>query len=309
MKPLLVAPRLSARVWGGHRLGQAEQGEAIGESWVLHEEGRVLNEPYAGRTLAELAAEFPAELLGERAQGRRFPLLIKLLDCQDWLSVQVHPNDAQAARLVGPGELGKTEAWYVLDAAPGAQLIAGVRAGTSPAALRQAILNGQIMDHAEYQAVHAGDTVFMPAGTLHALGPGLFIYEVQQTSDTTYRVYDWDRPASAGRALHLAHSAEVTTTTGADLRHAAPLAPGERRERVHCAYFVLDELRVGPEPLELDTAGESFHALTLISGQGRLHAGGEILALKALDSVLLPASLGRYKLEGASAQALLSRLP
>ncbi len=309
MNPLRLKPRLAARVWGGTRLGQGEDGQPIGEAWVLHEDSRVEGGPYGGRTLGDLAGEFPAELLGTRARGTRFPLLIKLLDCAEWLSVQVHPDDEQAARLVGPGELGKTEAWYILEAQPGAQLIAGVQEGTSPEELRPAILGGRVMDHAAYQTVGAGDTVFMPAGTLHALGPGLFLYEVQQTSDTTYRVYDWDRPASAGRALHLQQSAEVTTTRPPQWQPAQPPGPGECRELLRCDYFVLEELRGGPRPLERDTRGESFHALTVTRGHATLRAAGETLALAPLDTVLLPAGLGKYRLEGDTFQALVSRLP
>lgn len=309
MNPLRLEPRLAARVWGGTRLGRGEDGQPIGEAWVLHEDSRVRGGPHDGRTLGDLAAEFPAELLGTRARGERFPLLIKLLDCAEWLSVQVHPDDEQAARLVGPGELGKTEAWYILEARPGAQLIAGVREGTSPGELRSAILEGRVMEHAAYQPVGEGDTVFVPAGTLHALGPGLFLYEVQQTSDTTYRVYDWDRPASAGRALHLKESAEVTTTRPPQWRPAQPLEPGESRELLRSDYFVLEGLRCGPEPLERNTRGESFHALTVIQGHGTLHAAGETLPLAPLDTVLLPAGVGEYRLEGESVQALVARLP
>ncbi|WP_245808077.1 type I phosphomannose isomerase catalytic subunit [Deinococcus hopiensis] len=232
---------MAARVWGGTRLGTAGDGQPAGEAWVLHEDNRVQGGSFGSHPLRELAQELPQDLLGTHTRGVRFPLLIKLLGCADWLSVQVHPNDAQAQRLVGPGELGKTEAWYILKAQPGAQPIAGVREGTSPERLRGAVLSGQVMDHAAYQAVGPGDTVFMPAGRLPALGPGLFLHEVQQTPDTTYRVYDRDRPASAGRTLHPAKRPEVTTTQPAAL--ALPLAPGVRRERLRCDHFVLDEVR------------------------------------------------------------------
>ena len=126
-------------------------------------------------------------------------------------------------RLEGPGYFGKTEAWHVLDAAPGAQLIAGMRPGTTAAALAAAIRDGTILDCVQYQAVRAGDTVFMPARTIHALGPGLLIYEVQQTSDLTYRVFDWNRPATPGRALHIEKSLAV-----ADPSAAAPARPAPR---------------------------------------------------------------------------------
>jgi mannose-6-phosphate isomerase len=219
------------------------------------------------------------------------------------------PDDAQAARLVGPGELGKTEAWYILDAAPQARLIVGVREGTPARDLRDAILAGQVMDHAAYHGVRAGDAVLVPAGTLHALGPGLFLYEVQQTSDTTYRVYDWDRPASAGRALHLTQSAAVTVPRTVQVQAGAPLSPGGRRERVRSGYFVLEELRGSPQGLDLDTQGESFHALTVTDGEGQVRVGTQAWTLGPLDTLLLPARLGAYRLEGGSLSALLARLP
>ncbi|GGM01196.1 type I phosphomannose isomerase catalytic subunit [Deinococcus aerophilus] len=307
--PLRLSVSTAARVWGGTRLGRAQDGSPLGEAWMVHEDSRVQGGPLDGQRLGDLAREHGGDLLGRRAHGIRFPLLIKLLDCAEWLSVQVHPDDAQAAQLVGPGELGKTEAWYILDAAPQARVIAGVREGTQALALRNAILSGQVMDHAAYHGVQSGDALLVPAGTLHALGPGLFLYEVQQTSDTTYRVYDWDRPASAGRALHLTQSAAVTAPRTARVQAGAPLSPGERRERVRSGYFVLEDLRSGPEGMDLDTRGESFHVLTVIHGEGRVIAGGETWSLGPLDTLLLPARLGAYRLEGDSLSALLARLP
>ncbi|GAA5534333.1 type I phosphomannose isomerase catalytic subunit [Deinococcus aluminii] len=305
--PLLLQPRFSERVWGGTRLRPGAS-SPVGEVWAVYEENPVQGGPYAGRTLADLSEAYPRELLGSRTQGCRFPLLIKLLDCAQWLSVQVHPDDAQARALAGEGQLGKTEAWYLLDAAPGAELIAGVRPGTPPDTLREAILSGRVMDHAQRHRVQAGDTVMMPAGTLHALGPGLLLYEVQQTSDLTYRVYDWDRPASAGRALHLHESAAVTTTAQAAPMSTAPGQPGDVSELTRCPYFVLERLTGGDMALRGNTRGESFHALTVTAGEARLIAGGEPLHLKALESAVLPAAAGAYRLEGTF-ELLRARLP
>ncbi|WP_246580801.1 type I phosphomannose isomerase catalytic subunit [Deinococcus aestuarii] len=304
--PLVLQARLSERVWGGRRLAP-EAGAPVGEAWVVYEGNVVEGGPHAGRTLGEVSAEHPGEMLGTRAQGTRFPLLIKLLDCAEWLSVQVHPDDGQARDLAGEGHLGKTEAWHLLDAEPGAELIAGVRPGTGADELRAAILEGRVMDHAHRQPVSAGDTVLMPAGTLHALGPGLFLYEVQQTSDLTYRVYDWDRPPSAGRALHLRESALVTTNAQAAVERSHPPRAGEAQELTRCDYFVLERL-AGGEAVMGDTRGESFHAVTVLSGEARLTWQGEDVTLGALDSVVLPAALGPYRLEGEFA-ALRSRLP
>ncbi|MFB9994668.1 type I phosphomannose isomerase catalytic subunit [Deinococcus oregonensis] len=309
--PLLLETRLTERVWGGSRLAQLVQdgGEdtpPIGEAWAVYEGNRIQTGSFAGQSLGELAARFPTEILGTHATGSRFPLLIKLLDCADWLSVQVHPNDQQAAQLEGAGELGKTEAWHILEADAGAELISGIREGTSADDLKAAILRGEVMEYAERWPVQAGDTVMVPAGTLHALGPGLLLYEVQQTSDTTYRVYDWDRPASAGRALHLEKSAAVTTTNRAQPGAAPAAVPGQTQPLTACPYFVLERLS-GPE-VQGDTQGQSFHAITVTAGEITLSAGAERVTLRELESVVVPAAVGAYRLSGEF-QALLSRLP
>ncbi|HSD84359.1 MAG TPA: type I phosphomannose isomerase catalytic subunit, partial [Anaerolineae bacterium] len=253
-----------------------------------------------GQTLAEAAQECGAALLGAntlRRTGARFPLLIKILDCQQWLSVQVHPNDEQAWQMEGPDQFGKTEAWYVLDAAKDAQLIAGVRAGTSPAALAQAIRNGTIVDLAQYHQAQTGDTVFMPAGTLHALGPGFLIYEVQQTSNLTYRIFDWNRPASAGRALHIEQSVAVTNAQGiGQILPAGDLSGAARRQLVQCPYFTLTLLAAHAQPLMLDTHGQSFHAITIIEGQGTIACGAERVTLNRFETVLVAAQAGEYQL-------------
>ncbi len=309
---LQLVPEYHPRVWGGQRLKAAQP--PIGEAWIVFEHNRVLNGAWAGRTLAEVAEAEGAALLGEpvvRQTGRRFPLLIKLLDCADWLSIQVHPNDAQAVQWEGPGHFGKTEAWHILEAEPGARLIAGVRPGTTPETLAGAIRGGTIQDYAEYHPVAAGDSVFMPAGTLHALGPGLLLYEVQQTSDITYRVFDWGRPASAGRALHLEQSVAVTDVTRAgDLRRAAPLPPDGRRTLLDCAYFALEAFAAGPTPRQFTPGGESFHALTVTAGEAVVAAGSEAVRLGRFESVLVPAAGGAYTVRAeVEARLLLSRVP
>ncbi|MCS6909450.1 MAG: class I mannose-6-phosphate isomerase, partial [Anaerolineales bacterium] len=196
------------------------------------------------------------------------------------------------------GHFGKTEAWHILEAEAGAQLIAGVRPGVSAEALAQAIRTGALLEVVAYHRVRAGDTVFMPAGTLHALGPGLLLYEVQQTSDITYRVFDWNRPASAGRALHLEQSARVANPDArGQLQHLPPLAANDRRTLVTCQYFRLELLVAETEALELDTHGESFHALTVIEGAAEVAAGSERLKLGRFESVVVPAEIGAYRLE------------
>jgi mannose-6-phosphate isomerase len=201
---LKLTPSYRDYVWGGDRLRPGHYPTA--EAWIVWEDDVIESGPLAGKTLGEAAKEYGTGLLGTKINshaGTRFPVLIKLLDCAQWLSLQVHPNNELAAELEGPGQSGKTEAWHILAAEPEAKLIAGLQPNTPPEELAESIRKGTVIDHVQYVNVKPGDTVFVPAGTLHALGPGLLVYEVQQTSDWTYRVYDWGRPATEKRPLHI----------------------------------------------------------------------------------------------------------
>ncbi len=293
---LQLEPQYRDYVWGGQRL---RPGVLTAEAWIIYEGDKIAAGPFAGRTLADLAAEYSAALLGQRAvarSGSRPPLLIKLLDCAQWLSLQVHPNDEQAARLEGPGQFGKTEAWYVLDAAPDAQLIAGMKPGTTADALAQAIRQGTILDCVQYLPVHTGDTIPLNAGTIHALGPGLLIYEVQQTSDLTYRVFDWNRPPTAGRALHIDKSLAVADpNAGAQAKPSPALGDGERQVLIQSPYFTLELIAAQRRAFNLDTRGESFHALTVIDGSAEIITAGNGMTLIRFESVLVPAACGTYR--------------
>ena len=306
LEGLRLNPAYHERVWGGQRLRPATP--PIGEAWIVHEENRVTDGPQAGRTLAELTAEYGEALLGRvplARTGDRFPLLIKILDAADWLSVQVHPNDEQAVQLAGPGHFGKTEAWHILEAAPGAQLIAGLKPGTTHDELAAAIRAGTVTDLSRYLTVAAGDTVFIGAGTLHALGPGLLLYEIQQTSDITYRVFDWDRPQSAGRALHIEQSLAVTNPAIAGEIQAPPLAGQTIGGLVACPYFTLEQVVGADEPIDLDTAGQSFHALTVVEGAATIVGTGWQHTLGRFGSVVVPAAVGVYQVRPQGACRLL----
>ena len=294
---LQLTPEYRDYVWGGQRL---RPGQLTAEAWIVYEGDRIVNGSLQGRTLAEAAQELGAELLGEnpvKRTGTRFPLLIKILDCNDWLSVQVHPNDEQARRMEGPDQLGKTEAWHILDAVDDAQLIAGVKEGTTAEALAAAIRNGTIIDRAQYHTARTGASIFMPAGTLHALGPGFLVYEVQQTSNITYRIFDWNRPASAGRALHIEQSVAVTNPQGTGhIQPIGDLRPNDQRQLVQCPYFTLELLTAQTQPVTLNTHGVSFHALTIIDGQGTIECAEERITLKRFETVLIAAKAGAYQL-------------
>jgi mannose-6-phosphate isomerase len=296
--PLKLTPEYRDYIWGGNRLKPGFS--PIAEAWVLDQNDRIAGGALSGRTLAEVTKEHGVDLLGtvvvERT-GLVFPLLIKLLDCAAWLSLQVHPNDEQAARLEGPGFFGKTEAWHILDAVPGARLIAGLRPGTTPEALSQSIRNGTILETAQYLSVQTGDTIFIRPGTIHALGPGLLIYEVQQTSNLTYRVFDWNRPQTGGRVLHIEKSLEVADPA-AEVRisHAPQSDNGDRKVLCQCQYFTLEMVSSKSKAIDLDTGRRSFHALMVIEGSCDIIAQGSTTTVNKYDSVVIPAACGRYQL-------------
>jgi len=303
---LRLTPAYHERVWGGQRLCAADP--PIGEAWIVDEHDLVAEGPQAGRALGDLAMEWGEALLGRVPVGRtgtRFPLLIKLLDAADWLSVQVHPNDEEAVRLEGAGQFGKTEAWHIIEAAPDAQIICGLRPGTTRESFAQAMRDGTVSELSRYLGVTAGDTVFIGAGTVHALGPGLLLYEVQQTSDITYRVFDWNRPQSAGRKLHIAQSEAVADPAIVGETQPRPAETEAVATLVSCPYFTLDRLRGTAGPIDADTAGLSFHALTTIAGTAEISGEGWAYALGRFETVVVPASCGAYRVTVSAGGELL----
>ncbi len=300
MLPFQVSIQYHPRVWGGQRLKATSNTTPIGEAWLIHEHNQVQSGEFISQTLEQVAQAHGSDLLGSNYTGSRFPLLIKILDCADWLSIQVHPNDIQAVQLEGVGQLGKTEAWHLLEVDAGAELICGVKAGVTKAELEAAIRGGTVKDIAQHQIVLNSETILMPAGTMHALGPGMLLYEVQQTSDITYRVYDWGRPASAGRALHLEQSVAVTTTKAASIIPAL-----ESGILTQCPYFRLEKLHGQTTGTP---NGTSFHAITITQGTAVLESQKQTWQLKPFDSIIVPASSAQYSLMG-DFEALRSSLP
>ena len=298
-------------IWGGRRL--RPQAERTAEAWVVYEGDRIASGPLAGMSLAEAALRHGPGLLGSiptARTGTRFPLLIKLLDCADWLSLQVHPDDRLALELEGPGQYGKTEAWHFIETDLGAQILAGVKPGTSRTALDEAIRAETLLEHMQRLEVQSGQTIFIPAGMIHALGPGLLVYEVQQTSDWTYRVYDWGRPATPERHLHIDKSiAAAKPELEGKLQARPEAADGSVTELVGCDYFILEMLNSRERPLGLETGGGSFHALTLIEGAATLSGEGWSFDLERFQTALVPANAGAYRLEGRGAcRALRARV-
>ena len=296
--PFSLAPEYRDYVWGGSRLRPEVVPTA--EAWVVFAGNRVSSGSYAGRTLSDLAETFGADLLGTRAvaqTGKRFPVLVKILDCAQWLSLQVHPNDEQAEKLEGKGFFGKTEAWHVLENEPNAKLIAGMKPNITAEMLADSIKNGTILDTVQSIEVKAGDTLFMSPGTIHALGPGMLIYEIQQTSDITYRVYDWGRPQTETRKLHIDKALAVSNPSATTSVLSAPqVNDGEVKTLTQCQYFQLEAVLVETKTVALDMLGESFHALTLLDGQSQVTAGGESFILNKFETLLIPAICGAYQI-------------
>lgn len=316
--PLLFTPVFMQRVWGGRKLAAwfREMPEGpVGEAWVLsgHPQGPtpVANGPLAGETLSSLQERFGAALLGTRglaAADKGFPLLFKLLDCQDDLSVQVHPDDHYEG--LPPGERGKTEMWVVLHADPGAQVVYGLRPGVTANDFGQAVSDGRTMDVMRTLPVQAGDVLFVPAGTVHALGKGLVVAEIQQSSDTTYRVYDYDRPGLDGkpRPLHVDHALRVTGYGEPPAPGSLPpAASGQWTVVADSPYFTVS-YGTCKGSWEQETTPESFHALLPITGSAAIRWGDRALPVPAGAVVLIPPALERYALEGDCA-ALLVTIP
>ena len=312
--PFRLAPDLRPRVWGGTRLGAPMDGIPVGEAWVAGGGCVVASGPDAGRTLADVVADDPAGMLGPDgvvAADGRFPLLVKILDTADWLSLQVHPDDATAVALEGPGAVGKTESWYVLDAEPGAQLILGVEDGVAPEAARDAIRDGTLHELAHRAGVHAGDVVLVRAGLLHAIGPGILLYELQQPSDLTYRVSDWGRPASAGRPLHAGESLASLRPTASVHPVPTRLEPDDRLTAIACEKFVADLVAVASDRETIATGSRSVHVVTVVEGSLVVEAAGVWEPVGRFESVVVPASVEAYDIvpAGGPARAVVARVP
>jgi mannose-6-phosphate isomerase len=310
--PFHLLPEYRDYVWGSDRLRPGHSPTA--EAWVVYEKDRIAEGTYAGRSLGELAVEIGAELLGKRVvekTGLRFPLLIKLLDCAQWLSLQVHPNDAQALALEGPGFFGKTEAWHVVEAGPQAEILCGLQTPLDRDALRAVIQQGHLLQHLRRLQVHNGETILIQPGMLHALGPGLLVYEIQQSSDLTYRVWDWDRPASTGRKLHIEQSLAVTDPNARAIALTQPAAKEAAIHRlVACEYFELEKIEGGQCRFESGTSGETFHALTVIQGQARVENHGWQGRIAKYETLLVPAGCYNYTIiPDPQAQILRASVP
>lgn len=323
MEPLVFEPYLRPMVWGGRSLG-GRLGKALpapgtfGESWEVsahpHHVSRVLDGRAAGKTLDQLCREAPGDIYGPDAPADgRFPLLIKYLDVQDRLSIQVHPDD-HLAPVLADETLGKTEAWVVIAAEPGARAYAGFREGVTSVEVERRIADGTLAEALHEFAPKPGDCLFLPAGTPHAAGGGLVLAEVQQTSDATFRLYDWDRigPDGKRRDLHIAEALEATNWDAGPVHpvQPAPIPDEPEGERlVSCEQFIIDRFRPTRTLSVVPTGRMSLWMVLQGSAKLRGRAPGSPSRPLALgETVLVPASSPPQDILPGAAGATLLRI-
>lgn len=318
--PLRFEPVLKRYLWGGRRLGELFT-KPIGpendyaESWELvdrePEQSRVVAGPFAGKTLRDLLRDYPQQLLGRHAPQPRFPLLVKLLDAAQLLSVQVHPNDEQAA-LMTPPDLGKTEVWHVLAAQPGSKLYAGLKQGIDRIQLERALSAGQVEPFLHAIDPSVGDTIFIPPGTVHALGAGVVIAEFQQSSDVTLRLFDWNRVGADGksRPLHIEAALPIINFTFGPIQvlrssplPALPLDSVATQELVVCQKFVLKRHTFRGHWTRPND--RRFRILMVIEGELRAAHDPLDTLCTAGTTMLIPAAMTEIELLTASTATVL----
>jgi mannose-6-phosphate isomerase len=310
--PLRFSVLPKEKVWGGNKIAKLlRQGiptdRPIGEVWVVWDQLMVDNGVFKGKTLASLVCDHPTSILGSRFatdHTQVFPLLVKILDARETLSVQVHPDDRYAQ--AHEGELfGKAEAWYILDAEPQSRLIHGVKYPLTRAEAEQAIETGKLREVLDYVEVASGDVIMNVPGTIHALTEGLLLYELQQSADLTYRLYDWDR-GDPSRPLHIEKSLDVAHLEPYTAHKIVPLevpeAGGTRTYLCACTHFAAELLKVRSYVWERPL-GICFHVLTVLHGRGyvRYDLGSRRqVEVNHGDSLLVPAGIHEYEIQSAT---------
>ncbi len=315
LAPLTFTPAYQNIVWGGRRMEQWRNDlpeGPIGESWDISDQERgmsiVAEGPLAGESLASLSEKYPQAFIGANYSGKGFPLLIKVIDANDRLSVQVHPDDALAQSL-GVGERGKTECWLMIG--DGGELFQGTKLGVSRDDFEKALADGTVDEQINRFETKDGDFFFMPARTVHALGRGCLLYEVQQSCDCTFRVFDWGRVGLDGkpRETHVEQSLETIDFSASN---NGPVAAewqtcadgGEKRALADCEFFTVEEWRG-------DTLTQASNdwctCVTCLSGEGELKTAAGSVPLKAMTTVIIPAAAGAWSVDGTDARLLLAQ--
>jgi mannose-6-phosphate isomerase len=316
--PLVFHPLFKERVWGGRELETLfgkplPSGKLIGESWEIsdrpNDESVVTNGKFAGETLHQLMEKYRREILGDArpAAGNRFPILCKILDAREKLSLQVHPPAHKAVELKGEP---KTEMWFIADAAPGAELYVGLKQGIKRSEFEKRIADGTVAECFHRVPVRAGDTMFLPSGRVHAIGAGLVIFEIQQNSDTTYRVFDWNRVGLDGkpRELHVPQSlASIDFEDFEPTLVQTKLSGDEHyksRSLVRDELFDVDyaELKIGARS---QLKPDKLQILAVVRGKIEVQNGADAVNLKAGQFCLIPAELKSTEIIAKSDAALL----
>ena len=309
MKPFELIPPVKDYIWGGTRLrdeyGKNSTSDKLAESWELscHKDGQsvIASGEYGGRTLSSYLEENPSALGTACRRFEAFPVLIKLIDARDKLSVQVHPDDNYA--MSAEGEYGKTEMWYIVDCIDGAELIYGFREELTKDEFRKAIEENTLLDKVHRVRVKKGDVFFIEPGTLHAIGEGILIAEIQQNSNTTYRVFDYGRTGNDGRPreLHIEKALDVTSLAPArpyTLSEAVRSEGSEIQLLADCKYFTVSK-QVVTDKSELCADEKSFRHVLAVEGEGVLVCGETAISLKKGSSVFVPAGTGAYNIKGS----------
>lgn len=306
--PLVFEPILKDRIWGGTKLktdlGKNIPTQTTGESWELSAvEGDVSivkDGAYKGKPLTVLLEEYPEEILGTKVHKQfdnNFPLLFKFLDAKDDLSIQVHPNDELAKKR--HNSFGKTEMWYVMQADKGSRIIVGFKEKSSPEEYLKHLESKKLIDILNETEVKKGDVHFLETGTIHAIGAGIVIAEIQQTSDITYRVYDWDRKDANGksRELHVEQALDAMNYNVTNTEKQYSKAENNHNTVVDCPYFTTNFIRLnGSLNVEKDTA--SFTVYICTEGSFTFTAKGKEYNFKKGDTLLIPAALTAFELKG-----------
>ncbi len=311
MEILSLYPTLKETIWGGRTLiedyGFETDGDNAAEAWLLscHKDGPsfVTHGKYKGKTLSEVIEAEGKEVLGTNNKDiRDFPVLIKIIDARDKLSVQVHPDDDYAYKY--ENENGKTEAWYVLKCDEGASLIYGVNHDMEREEFAAAIENGTLLDDVNVVPVKPGDVVFIPSGMLHAIGEGILLAEVQQSSNSTYRVFDYMRRDKNGnlRELHVKKAVDVMNLSVTDVDFSAEGEPQKLGDAVKtyltgCQYFTMTKVEL--DGTYTDTADKkSFVSLLVLDGNGKITSADDEIELKKGSSIFIPADKGDFTVSG-----------
>ena len=304
--PYLIEPKLTSAIWGGdalvRRYGKpGDPTQPLGESWECWDENRVINGPLAGRALAELRAELGADLLGPIDPSRIFPVLTKIIDARAALSVQVHPDDAYAQRVEHQPN-GKTECWYILACEPGAELVLGWTRDTNREEYERRVADGTLADILRRVPVQPGQAYYLPAGTLHAIGAGIQLFETQQASDLTYRIFDWNRVGADGkpRELHVAKAADVldfrATFPGA-VKPLSFVAEGLERTLVIAEpRFVVEHVAVRSGDAYLTTDGRPLVVMAMGAHLRIDMPPDESVVLEPWQTAIVPAAAARVAL-------------